>query len=934
MSSDLYYHNLGVRRPDKVKEDAVWQLTKYYNYIDKAKRLMDESMCRYTFKKDLLVKIKDPELFNADEVYISRFKQGLLERNRLDKHSKTAHLPRAPEDGVIYGYIKGEEKPFKYTIIRLTYYDIEPIGVKDEAKDDAIDTLFDRDSSISVPSKNPNSQPVFFKNVKRHRQDEELVFDEPVPEAINANQITARYNTTVLRRERDAIQTLMLQPSPHHIPLLNLLQKSMFVDWPEVQSTYFTPITERLQADTEESREQREFVKKALSTQDFAVLEGPPGSGKTTSIIELILQLIKDKRVLMVASTHVAVDNILERLAKEDEEGISLADKYGVIPLRIGYEEDVHPDVQKFCVRNAVDRETVRLKEFFEGLMKKGLDLNPAQKELYDVLCDPNRNRSNKIIEQLVLDCANLICGTTTGVIKSDIIQESRGIGPLFDYMIIDEASKTTFAEFLVPALYAERWIISGDIKQLSPYVDQRPITQNLASMPTMYGQKRDKDKEICMQVFQAAKSGKSYRGRIVVLPEESPLFTKYLEQEKGLLPFEKMGKNPSLSMQVIDRAPVTMKERLNTLGASIILVPDTALNDVVNYLPPTLEANVDMPPVFGRRTAYLKKDVRRRNEVKLWEEEIAWRLSRQYELRDDKKIREMYDTDLKMLLPYFEADDWNSNSKREDIVWREIDKVRRIALPSIIELLKCGFKLDREVDDESVRIPLYTGLPKDIFNARSTMLKFQHRMHPQISAFPREHVYDNDALLDSSTVSRRREWGYKEYGNRMVWIESTAHGKEYNDDEKYNLAEVRNIEKQLRIFLKWVIANRNPNSEAEKGRWDVAILTFYRAQEKEIVKMLRTVFNNYHGRTFTANNVRVEVCTVDRFQGHEADIVFLSMVRQNNIGFLDNRNRMNVGLTRARFQLVILGNKKTFGECRSEFLNNLAEKTRESKRF
>jgi len=39
--------------------------------------------------------------------------------------------------------------------------------------------------------------------------------------------------------------------------------------------------------------EQREFVEKALNTPDFAILEGPPGSGKTTVILELICQIIK-----------------------------------------------------------------------------------------------------------------------------------------------------------------------------------------------------------------------------------------------------------------------------------------------------------------------------------------------------------------------------------------------------------------------------------------------------------------------------------------------------------------------------------------------------------------------------------------------------------------------------------------------------------------
>ena len=54
---------------------------------------------------------------------------------------------------------------------------------------------------------------------------------------------------------------------------------------------------------------------------------------------------------------------------------------------------------------------------------------------------------------------------------------------------------------------------------------------------------------------------------------------------------------------------------------------------------------------------------------------------------------------------------------------------------------------------------------------------------------------------------------------------------------------------------------------------------------------------------------------TVDKVQGREADIVFLSLVRNNNIGFMDNPNRINVAITRAKYQLVLVGNRKFLAE-------------------
>jgi len=55
-------------------------------------------------------------------------------------------------------------------------------------------------------------------------------------------------------------------------------------------------------------------------------------------------------------------------------------------------------------------------------------------------------------------------------------------------------------------------------------------------------------------------------------------------------------------------------------------------------------------------------------------------------------------------------------------------------------------------------------------------------------------------------------------------------------------------------------------------------------------------------------------VHTIDSFQGKECDIVLISLVRSNtngNVGFLNNRNRMNVMLTRAKSAMIIVGNSE-----------------------
>ena len=96
---------------------------------------------------------------------------------------------------------------------------------------------------------------------------------------------------------------------------------------------------------------------------------------------------------------------------------------------------------------------------------------------------------------------------------------------------------------------------------------------------------------------------------------------------------------------------------------------------------------------------------------------------------------------------------------------------------------------------------------------------------------------------------------------------------------------------------------------------WERAILPFYKSQENLLRSKLQSLYKTKRRRTFYAleNNAVIELFVVDRFQGHEADIVFLSLVRNSGYGCLDTPNRLNVAITRPKFQLVIVGNHYHF---------------------
>ena len=171
---------------------------------------------------------------------------------------------------------------------------------------------------------------------------------------------------------------------------------------------------------------------------------------------------------------------MLERLKEKN-----LIEKLNIFPIRVGREGALSEEVKEF-----------RLGDFgrnYEGsLLEKYSVYDDIEKDSND------ENNQGKIGLKFFMQCANLVCGTTIGILKYPGFEQNRKgnkkhqkfikpIMPDFDYLIIDESSKTTFQEFLVPAMYAKKWIIVGDTRQLSPFVDRDELENNISNLALGY---------------------------------------------------------------------------------------------------------------------------------------------------------------------------------------------------------------------------------------------------------------------------------------------------------------------------------------------------------------------------------------------------------------------------------------------------------------
>jgi senataxin len=185
-------------------------------------------------------------------------------------------------------------------------------------------------------------------------------------------------------------------------------------------------------------------------------------------------------------------------------------------------------------------------------------------------------------------------------------------------------------------------------------------------------------------------------------------------------------------------------------------------------------------------------------------------------------------------------------------------------------------------------------------------MLNVQYRMNPEIAQFPSSEFYQSQ-LLDGPNVNGPLYQKGAKLLNRLPYSFVQVDGMEENSRGFCNRNEAEKVA-DLIVELRDLPSCESTNSSSWHGSDRIRVITFYQAQVSLIKECLRT----------RGLDNKIAVATVDSSQGSEADVVILSFVRTpqrgySNVGFLDNDRRLNVGLTRAKYQLICVANVERF---------------------
>ena len=207
-------------------------------------------------------------------------------------------------------------------------------------------------------------------------------------------------------------------------------------------------------------------------------------------------------------------------------------------------------------------------------------------------------------------------------------------------------------------------------------------------------------------------------------------------------------------------------------------------------------------------------------------------------------------------------------------------------------------------------------------------MLNIQYRMHPEISHFASKRFYYRK-LLDAEAMTLRNshakpfhaEMRFRPFLLYNIRSEEMSDGFSY-----YNIIEVVEYMTTISVLFFKAEAILSLYERLRRVYPDcldggIGIIAAYKGQEK----YLRSIFRKAYGRGMGGGggsqnfSGSTEISTVDGFQGREKDVIILSFVRSRRggqVGFLNDRNRINVALTRAKYGLWIVGDVAVMEQC------------------
>ena len=368
----------------------------------------------------------------------------------------------------------------------------EELGLKivQFGRSEIIDTEISVGDMVLVSTANPLSSDFTGTVTEKGARFIKVAFDKRIPRWVVKKKVRLDLyaNDITFRRMEDNLKHLSLKGK-------NALEYMLSDRNPKKNKPvpYIDYIDQKL------NESQKKAIENALSCENFYLIHGPFGTGKTRTLVELISQETRQNhKVLATAESNAAVDNILERLMENKKLNLTRlghpqrVSKHN-ISQTLAYKVENHKLNKKISkihkkIDNLIEKRKVYTKptpQYRRGYgdydilfnaskgkggrgisaekmksMAKWIEYNQEIDELHDEI----KRVENKMIRDII-ETSDVILSTNSSAALESIARTK------FDVAIIDEASQATIPSVLIPIAKAHRFILAGDHKQLPPTI-------------------------------------------------------------------------------------------------------------------------------------------------------------------------------------------------------------------------------------------------------------------------------------------------------------------------------------------------------------------------------------------------------------------------------------------------------------------------------
>jgi len=289
--------------------------------------------------------------------------------------------------------------------------------------------------------------------------------------------------------------------------------------------------------------EQEAALEQTERADDLMLVHGPPGTGKTTVLVELIRRAAaRGEKVLAAAPSNLAVDNLVERLVAAGIDAVRVGHPARVLPAVIEHTLDqktqAHPQAR---IAAELVEEALRLRaDSRKRKQRRGpgrfSEARAREREARQLLAEARELEDRA--ELSVLEKAQVVLATLTGV-------ESRALeGRRFAIAVVDEATQAVEPAAYLALLRADRVVLAGDHLQLPPTV-LAPDAQQLS-----------------LSLFE--RLARAQPGAMSTLLEQHRMNEQIMRYPSDALYGGKLRAHPAVARHAIDGSPV---ELIDTAG-------------------------------------------------------------------------------------------------------------------------------------------------------------------------------------------------------------------------------------------------------------------------------------------------------------------------------------------------------------------------------